>query len=267
MSQQPTPIDDLFFGRLRDALRNTDPHERKQAAQRELNLLLKALDHAPRKKRGRQPPDVDAAVMTVLRPMWEAVIDYGDLLPLSLTKIRRLKPGQTFECKSMPIYNPESGKTSYFQIQLTSKVLEAVKNWKELRLMDVVGEVQDAIEVRMCGLQEELKGIPDSRAYRKQRNDIQKQLDELDDILQRDEARLSGHIRDAAIRFLLSCGLTWYEMPPNFVDKRQTWLGKNRMAHFYNRQKVLLKYDGSYTRKEFESRHKAFLSTLKDPTN
>ena len=270
MSQQSTPIDDLYLARLRDALRIADPNERDKKARQEFELLLQGLNNTapPRKKRGKQPPDVDVAVEDILRPMWEAVLDYGDLLLLSRNDFNNLRPGQTFECKSMPIYIPKSDKTVYFQITLTSHALNAVKNWKGVRLRDLVTKVQAAIGKKVGELQEQLKQIPDTRAYQKQRNDIQRQMAKLEDILRRDEARLSRHIGDAVIRYLLSIGVTWHEMPPCLVDNRQKWLGKkDRIQSFYDRQEVLLKYQGSDTVEEFEARDNAFLSSLKDLTN
>ena len=274
MSQQSTPNDDLLFARLRDALRIADPYERGKTARREFELLLKAVNHTapPRKKRGKSPPDVDAAVVVVLGPMLEAVLPYSPLLGLSVTTIRRLKPDQTIELKQTPV-QLESGETVILQpdedrLTLTSQGVRALKQWKGLRIINVLRKVQDAIGKRVSGLQEELKRVPDTRSYQKQRNDIQKQLAELEDIIHRDEVRLSRHIRDAAIRFLLSVGLTWHEIPPCLVDKRQTWLGHgDRIRSFYDRQEVLLKYQGSDTAEEFEARHNAFLSSLKDLTN
>lgn len=280
MSQQPTSYDNLPYGRLLDALKISDPIERTKAARRELELVLKALEGSSRKKRGQQRPDVDAKVVAILRPMWEAVIDHGDLLRLSMDQLKKLKSGQTIGLKPIPIQ--VEGKTVLVQpneqrITLTSQVLRVVKKWKGLRFKeDVVRKVQVALgehparAKRRRELEEEFERLrsKNSHAYRTRINEVQRKIAELESTpVYRNEDRLAGYVREAAIRYLLSLGLTWWEMPPCLVDHRQTWLGKNNIPHFYNRQKVLLKYDGSYTRKEFESRHEAFLSILKDPTN
>lgn len=109
-------------------------------------------------------------------------------------------------------------------------------------------------------LQQRIKNNPNNSEFKKQIHDVEEQIDNIS--LYRHEGRLAPYVRVEAIRFLLTVGVNWPEMPPCLVDKRQPWLGKeDRGRAFYTRQETLLRYQGSDTAEEFEERCKAFEET------
>jgi hypothetical protein len=223
-----------------------------------------------RKKRGPQPPDVYWETVDVLRPLWERVIPYTDLLRVNVKSLEKLQPGMTVKLNAIPVKLP-SGETVHLlpnepYIEITAAVLRAVKQWKNLRLKeDVVRRVRDAVgdnPARARRLQEwkdklakaktRMKQNPNNPAYGRQVAEAEEGIVKIEQTsLYRHEDRLAPYVRDAAIRYLLTMGLSWHEMPPCLVDKRQPWLGKiNRVNRFYDRQETFMNH-WSDTKKEF----------------
>src|SRR5438132_5075147 len=111
--QPSSPSDELPLW-LRTALEMDNPKECEQAVLLQVRQLRKAVhpDH-PHMKRGPRPPDVYKETVAVLAPLWDGLNNYGGLLCLKPTKLKKLKPGDIMT-------TPEGA------ITVTSQALQAV---------------------------------------------------------------------------------------------------------------------------------------------
>lgn len=153
----------------------------------------------------------------------------GDLLKLSLSELRKLKPSQA----------------------ITSKMLQAAREWKSLNLTDVVIEVQSLIAKQMCDLEEQLEKLHPVDDI-KRIGEIDKEIMRLEEVP--GEVRLTKYVRDKIL--VLTIALEWEEMPSCLVDRRQTWMGRSdRRASFDGLRETLMSSLDAYPKTELADRY------------